>query len=237
MTDRERWTVYPLLFLALSMSLKDKLTRFVSTDTVECKTLVCEKLEVKGTEGNPSVTMMQGQLQAKNLFCQSLVATDESGKRQQIVIASTSEGGIVRTYGADNQHQASMVGGTMFCRALIVPDESGQKQLATISYNDDGGLVRTMGSQTGTHTVLGNFNRFAGLLFIDAHGAAHAGPLFASPVPLKKQAPAAQPEQQSQDNAGQATPEAAAPGGSSAQDASTQEQPPAAAPDDSGTSG
>ena len=50
MTDRERWTVYPLLFLALGISLKDKLARSVETDRIECKTLVCEGLEVAGPE-------------------------------------------------------------------------------------------------------------------------------------------------------------------------------------------
>ncbi len=40
MSNRERWTVYPLLFLTLSIVLKDKLTKFVNADVVICKTLV-----------------------------------------------------------------------------------------------------------------------------------------------------------------------------------------------------
>jgi hypothetical protein len=39
MSNRERWTVYPLLFLTLGIALTDKITRQVRTDIVVCKTL------------------------------------------------------------------------------------------------------------------------------------------------------------------------------------------------------
>lgn len=142
MTDRERWTVYPLLFLALGISLKDKLTRTVETDRVQCKTLVCEALEVGGPEPGQRVTIMQG-----HILCRSLVATDETGKLQ----------------------------------------------LAAVSSNQDGGILRTYGTHTGTHAVLGNFKQYAGLLFVDARGGAHAGPMYGSPVPLQPAKPQDKP--------------------------------------------
>jgi hypothetical protein len=40
MTDRERWTVYPLLFLALGITVKDKLVKIVNVDHVRCNSLV-----------------------------------------------------------------------------------------------------------------------------------------------------------------------------------------------------
>jgi hypothetical protein len=40
MSNRERWTVYPLLFLTLGIVLKDKLTKILNADVVYCKTLV-----------------------------------------------------------------------------------------------------------------------------------------------------------------------------------------------------
>jgi hypothetical protein len=136
MTDRERWTVYPLLFLALGISLKDKLSGSVATDRVECKAVVCEAVEVVGPNPGQRVTINAG-----NIICRSLIATDETGKQQ----------------------------------------------LAAVSSNQDGGVLRTYGTHTGTHAVLGNFKQYAGLLFLDARGGGHAGPLFASPVPLQKQ--------------------------------------------------
>jgi hypothetical protein len=39
MSNRERWTVYPLLFLTLGIALKDKITKRTDTDTVICKSL------------------------------------------------------------------------------------------------------------------------------------------------------------------------------------------------------
>jgi hypothetical protein len=40
MTDRERWTVYPLLFLTLGIAVKDKIAGRSTADTVLCNTLV-----------------------------------------------------------------------------------------------------------------------------------------------------------------------------------------------------
>jgi hypothetical protein len=48
MTDRERWTVYPLLFLTLGIAVKDKLLRLSNVDTVLCNTLVVH--DGKGNE-------------------------------------------------------------------------------------------------------------------------------------------------------------------------------------------
>jgi hypothetical protein len=45
MSDRERWTVYPLLFLALGVAAKDKLFRQLDVDQVSCKALVVKDRE------------------------------------------------------------------------------------------------------------------------------------------------------------------------------------------------
>ena len=54
MTIRERWIVYPLLLLAISMSLKEKLER--QQDTLELKTLSVEKLQA----GQIRTELLQG---------------------------------------------------------------------------------------------------------------------------------------------------------------------------------
>ena len=43
MSSRERWIVYPLLFLALWTSLKSKLTRTLIVDEIRCRTLIAEE--------------------------------------------------------------------------------------------------------------------------------------------------------------------------------------------------
>jgi hypothetical protein len=46
MSERERWIVYPLLFLALGAALRDKFTRQVMTDRLHAAQISCEHLEI-----------------------------------------------------------------------------------------------------------------------------------------------------------------------------------------------
>jgi hypothetical protein len=46
MTERERWIVYPLLFLALGAALRDKLSEHTKTRSIEC-----QELTVYGEDG------------------------------------------------------------------------------------------------------------------------------------------------------------------------------------------
>ena len=56
MSSRERWVVYPLLFLTLGIALKDKITREVSV-----KRLQCESLLVTDRQGERQVYISAGQ--------------------------------------------------------------------------------------------------------------------------------------------------------------------------------
>ena len=42
MNSRERWTVYPLIFLALGVALRDKVT-----STLDLRTITCEELTIR----------------------------------------------------------------------------------------------------------------------------------------------------------------------------------------------
>lgn len=44
MTERERWIVYPLLFLALGAALRDKLIKQTFSERIECELLVCDDI-------------------------------------------------------------------------------------------------------------------------------------------------------------------------------------------------
>ena len=57
MSDRERWIVYPLLFLALGASLRDKLAK-----QTRAKQIVCEQLYVVDSEGRPLATLAGNEL-------------------------------------------------------------------------------------------------------------------------------------------------------------------------------
>ncbi|MBN1854986.1 MAG: hypothetical protein JW829_19790 [Pirellulales bacterium] len=62
MSEHERWVVYPLLFLALGVALRDKLLKRVDTDSMvadrvvvspalNADTVICRRLEVQSSSG------------------------------------------------------------------------------------------------------------------------------------------------------------------------------------------
>lgn len=55
MSERERWIVYPLLFLALGASLRDKLAK-----QTRSRQIVCEELYVVNNQGRPVARLTEG---------------------------------------------------------------------------------------------------------------------------------------------------------------------------------
>jgi hypothetical protein len=55
MTERERWIVYPLLFLALGAALRDKLSEHTKTKRIECQELIVYGEDSAGQPGIPLV--------------------------------------------------------------------------------------------------------------------------------------------------------------------------------------
>lgn len=103
MTDRERWAVYPLLFLTLGIAVKDKLVGVVHVDNVQCK----------------------------NLLCNAVLVTDRQGK-QQVVVTSTAGGGLVRTLGNAGQVEV-MVGHTRQLAGLLFVNAEGNLHSGSIA--------------------------------------------------------------------------------------------------------
>jgi hypothetical protein len=96
MTDRERWAVYPLLFLTLGIALKDKLIGVINVERVECASLLCK----------------------------AVLVTDPGGK-QQVVVSSNAEGGFVRAAGNEN-HPTVFLGNTRHLGGLLFVDRQGR---------------------------------------------------------------------------------------------------------------
>ncbi len=78
MSTRERWTVYPLLFLTLGIALTDKITRQVNTAQLSASQVGA------------------AQVSADTILCKKLLVTDRSGKNEQVIISSNPGGGFVR---------------------------------------------------------------------------------------------------------------------------------------------
>lgn len=208
MTDRERWTVYPLLFLALGLSLKDKLTQSVNTKTLVCNELLVyepnTQKQVRLAGGQVAATgevAASGDLKAPALVCNSLFVVNKAGK-------------VVATVSSNNDSGA-----------VNVADPEG-KVLASISSNNDGGLINVLGLNTGTTTVLGNFQHLAGLIFLDAQGRPHTSPAtFVSPLQSAKPAEGQPASKDAKPQVEAAPEEAAPPRGASAEPESAEQQP------------
>ncbi len=106
MTDRERWIVYPLLFLALGISLRTS-GKFGPT-----KMLSCERLHVEGADGKPGIELVGasaangggGQLR---LFTEnSALAVELRATPQGGVIEAAGVNGVVAAMGANGRPQA-----------------------------------------------------------------------------------------------------------------------------------
>lgn len=80
MNERERWIVYPLLFLALGASLRDKL--FNRTQT---KTIVCESLSVEGPDQPPIPVLYTASTKANSPFKNLVILHADQMSVNQIV--------------------------------------------------------------------------------------------------------------------------------------------------------
>ena len=70
MSDRERWIVYPLLFMTLGLSLRDRIAG-ESVQKLSIDEVVCNQLEVVSSDGRPqirlSVTTSGGVIEVRRL--------------------------------------------------------------------------------------------------------------------------------------------------------------------------
>ncbi|MCA9239173.1 MAG: hypothetical protein KDA37_03185 [Planctomycetales bacterium] len=60
MSERERWIVYPLLFLALGAALRDKLIKRTTSDVVVADTVQCKELQVVNQNRTQTLAVLHG---------------------------------------------------------------------------------------------------------------------------------------------------------------------------------
>ena len=152
MTNRERWIVYPLLFLTLGLGMRDKVAppspRFMrpgmNAMNVRCVHLECQDLTVTGPNGEKRIRMGVTSNQAGQMEVygsdQSMVMvagadnTGQSGRVQtlaadatpQVSLHSTDRGGQVATFDRDDETRVVLGYGAMGPGTfLISPEEEG----------------------------------------------------------------------------------------------------------------
>ena len=137
MTTRERWVVYPLLFLSLGLALRDKIIPpNMQAESIEAETIRCDQLVAGRAESS------------------LLTIAGESGEARIRLLAGANRTGRLEVFG---QH-----GEVLF---LAGADGSGQAGVAEVfasgkpqvqlRSSDTGGLVVAMDADPKTMVILG----------------------------------------------------------------------------------
>lgn len=117
MTDRERWTVYPLLILALGLALHDKL---LSSSFVDAQRVTCRELIVKGRDGT---TVMQATAGGDG---GGRILVFGGTKKPNVLVEASKGGGTIQLIG-DEGHILADLG----------HDDSGNGHLVLLGEGDE----------------------------------------------------------------------------------------------------
>ncbi len=143
MSDRERWTVYPLLFLALGVSLRSS-GKFGPT-----KDISCQHLEIAGPDGDVRIVLSA----APDADSGGSVLKVTSGGRGGIELGAAPQGGIVKAIGANGQPQVVLEttpnGGVL---ASLAPDG---RRLTLVEPTPLGGAILFFDSRGQAQAVFG----------------------------------------------------------------------------------
>ena len=99
MSERERWVVYPLLFLTLGIAMRDKMLKRVETDNVVAEQVFSE-LNVSKS------------LRSEEVICKRLIIRSNDDRRTVAVIEENpnTRGGQVITLGPTNRISGAVPG-------------------------------------------------------------------------------------------------------------------------------
>lgn len=97
MTERERWIVYPLLFLALGSALRDKLLQQTTSKTIRCEEMICQQLYCQGMSavdevGRPTPVLLGTRMQVDTLQADLINANQYLRAGQRTTNADAAEG-------------------------------------------------------------------------------------------------------------------------------------------------
>jgi hypothetical protein len=125
MTSRERWTIYPLLFLSLGMGLRSRLTGMESATTVRCRQLV-----IVDEAGKPLI--LAGASADRTA---GVISIQTATGVPQVNLGSNNSSGDVRTFGPDGKPLTLLRGTSRGGHLALL---RGDQQLVFSLGHDDG---------------------------------------------------------------------------------------------------
>lgn len=188
MSERERWIVYPLLFLTLGVSLRDKVTHTTSVDHIDAELIRCKALLVghdlqtfQGSVPQGTITAFneKGRPVARfgpNVICQQVEVDDPAGVTQVRIGSSplpAREGerrrstGFVTVHGEKGQEIITLQARRQphaRVRELSGGDaEQPKKALEVTDITEEGGEIAVFDSTRETALLLDHFPGQLGL--------------------------------------------------------------------------
>jgi hypothetical protein len=107
MTDRERWIVYPLLFLSIGLAMHNDIALQVAGDSSAIR---CKSLEIVGPEGKPTVQI------TSTTEGDGLIETSDAQGNRLSRISPNAAGATLELYDRDGKtfamvgHEANLIG-------------------------------------------------------------------------------------------------------------------------------
>ena len=192
MSDRERWIVYPLIFLTLGIALRDKITRtldemeLIAGDSVQ---LDLKYGQMRGEDPSLLLDFAQGQLSAETIRCRQLVVEEQVTTKR--VIAQQSVAREVLVMGPDETVRV-LIESVPSASKAAAPGEAKGGRLIVFGPSNEPQVVLSPGSSGGQVAVVDktlrlrlNFGNFTDGVILEAEtGGQRKTPLLRLPPTL-----------------------------------------------------
>jgi hypothetical protein len=131
MTNKERWTVYPLLFLTLGIALRDKFT-----GSLELPSITCEELVLAARGGQPRLKCSLGNRSAR-------IEILGAGGKSAVTLGTNDDGksGRITVFSAKGEPQ--VVARSIDNQGAVETLAAGKPQVL-LGSNKQGGIVTTL---------------------------------------------------------------------------------------------
>jgi hypothetical protein len=199
MSTRERWIVYPLLFLTLGMALREHYGWMLDPPSqIAAREIHCERLQIG--------QMICGQAQVGQIHCDQAEIAQTARVRQMVCDRVESIQSVCRSLFVNGSNGRPVVAAIMDPRnhnGLVEILSANRAPLVQLQSTEGGGMVTTI-DQTGKTVLMGCLGKNFGV-FVHMPGTGLIIPLTQPwrfeakgvvPLPAKDQAPVSAPTKQ-----------------------------------------
>lgn len=153
MTDRERWTIYPLLVLSIGMQVRDKL---IPPKSIRTQSIHCQALTIGDDDKTPRI------LASANGTVQVLGADN---KARVVLGVAANNAGVVDVHGADGERRAAMmVDESQQIGSMATFASDGEPRVVIAAGEGGGGIVTVHGPGGRQLVALGMGKPLGGLV-------------------------------------------------------------------------